>query len=78
MLKNMLTRIDGAHRAFIEVIEEAGSVSREDATKVKDFYLKNRLAKLDSGIGRINVTHGAYLDADVIQRAVDMADGGAS
>ncbi len=73
MLEEMFQRIENAHQAFIEVLQNAGGISRADAVKVKDFYLKHRLAKTDTGIGRISVKHGAYLDADVIRRAVDQA-----
>lgn len=73
MLEDMLHRIENGHQAFIERLQDLGQISRADAIKVKEFYLKNRLAKLDAGIGRISVKHGAYLDRDVIRRAVEMA-----
>ena len=72
MLEAMLHRIENGHQAFIEVLQSAGEISRADAIKVKSLYLENRLAKMDTGIGRISVKHGAYLDRDVIRRAVDM------
>jgi hypothetical protein len=73
MLQDMLTRIENAHQDFVETIKRCGDISRDDAIKVKAFYLKKRLAKIDTGIGRISVKHGAYLEADVIRRAVVMA-----
>ncbi len=73
MLEAMFTRIENAHAGFIETLQRCGSISRDDAVKVKTYYLKHRLAKLDTGVGVIKVKHGAYLDNDVIRRAVDMA-----
>ena len=72
MLEAMFQRIENAHQGFIETLQRCGNISQEDATKVKTLYLKHRLAKLDTGVGVINVKHGAYLDKDVIRRAVDM------
>lgn len=73
MLEAMLQRIENGHQAFVEVLRAAGDISQADALRVKTLYLKHRLAKMDTGIGRISVKHGAYLERDVIQRAVDMA-----
>ena len=73
MLEAMFQRIENAHQGFIETLQRCGNISRDDAIKVKAYYLKHRLAKLDTGVGVINVKHGAYLDNDVIHRAVDAA-----
>ena len=62
-----------AVEAFVEDIMAAGGMDREDAGKVADFYLANKIAKIDYGIGRVNVKHGAYWDADVLARAAMMA-----
>ena len=73
MLQDMLTRIENAHENFIGTLMRWGDVNRADAIKVKNFYIKKRLVKVDTGIGRISVKHGAFLDRDVIRRAVVMA-----
>lgn len=72
MLDAMARRIENAHQAFTQVLQEAAGISRDDAVRVKNLYLKHRLAKINPGIGAINVKHGAYLEPDVIHRAVDM------
>lgn len=70
-LADMFTRIDNAHAAFIETLMRCGECTRDEAIKVKDFYLKNKLAKLHTQTGEITVQHGAYLETDVIQSAIN-------
>jgi len=65
-------RAASAHANFVEVLAELGDIDEAAAHKVKNLYLRHRLAKLDIGIGRISVKHGALLDRDVIRRAVAM------
>ena len=67
--KDMATRSDTAERNFIETLRRQGGISEADARKVMTLYLKEKIAKLDWAIGRINVKHGAFLEKDVIQRA---------
>lgn len=71
--KAMATRADNAERQFIECLCEAGEITETEARKVADLYFKNKLAKIDYGIGHVNVKHGALYDKDVIRRALDMA-----
>ncbi len=73
MLEAMFTRIENAHEGFTETLMHWGGISKADALKVKSFYLKNKIAKLDTGIGRISVKHGVYLEKSVIKDAVTMA-----
>lgn len=72
MLEAMFHRIENAHEGFIETLQRCGDISRDDALKVKNNYLKHRLAKVHPGVGVIKVKHGAFLDRDVIRRTVDM------
>lgn len=74
--RNTAQRIVRAHADFVQLLQTMGGISAADAEKVKDFYLKERLAKLDAVNGRITVTHGGYLDATAIKRAVILARGG--
>ena len=70
--KDMAKRAEIAHANFIETLTRLGEIDEPAAHKVKNLYLRHRIAKLDLGIGRINVKHGAFLDRDVIRRAVAM------
>lgn len=71
--KDMATRITNAERSFDESLQEIAGIDKKDAANVRAFYLKHKLAKIDVVGGTINVKHGAFLDQDVILRAVDQA-----
>ena len=69
--KQIAQRIVNAENNFIDTLMTLGDVSRADATKAMRAMLRLKVAKLDAVSGRINVKHGAYLDREVIQRAVN-------
>lgn len=64
-------RAANAESAFIDALQANNGITREDASRVLTYYLKHRIAKIDHGIGHVNVKHGAFLDQDVILRAVE-------
>lgn len=67
-------RIINAEKEFASSLQTIAGISEEQAMKVMSFYLgKCKAAKLDAVIGKINVKHGAFLDRDVILRAVEAA-----
>ena len=59
--------------AFVESVSFFGAINADDAKKVTNFYLKNKIAKQDFIGGRISVKHGAFLDKDTITRALAAA-----
>lgn len=67
--EDIATRIVNAENDFAETLMSFGKVDEATARKITAFYLKKKLAKLDVGIGRISVKHGAYLDARAIANA---------
>ncbi len=69
--ESIATRIKNAHADFDAVIVEIAGCTADEAKRVTAHYLKIKAAKLDLRIGRIQVTHGMYLDADVVKRAVE-------
>lgn len=71
MFKDIATRIVNAENTFIAMIQKETGCNAETAEKVMALYLKEKLAKLHPNIGRIQVSHGAFLDADVLKRAVN-------
>lgn len=68
--RSVAQRVVNAENDFIEVLMNLGGISHADAVKAMGTMLRLKVAKLDPGIGRINVKNGAYLDRDVIRRAV--------
>jgi len=73
-IKAMAERIIAAEDNFTETLMALGGISKPTAAKVCQFYLKNKLAKVDAVMGRINVKHGAFLDARAIQRAAELVN----
>lgn len=69
--KDMAQRAANAENNFVVELIRAGGISETDAVKVMNFYLKEKIAKLDYAIGRISVKHGAFWDRDVIRRAAN-------
>lgn len=67
---------DGATEAFEKfcdlVIKQTGC-TKKAATKVAELYLKNKLAKIDHISRQMTVRHGAFLDKEVLERAIEMA-----
>ena len=67
-------RIINAHKEFNATLINIAGITSEQAEAVTKFYLgKCKAAKLDAVVGRISVKHGAFLDKDVILRAVAAA-----
>lgn len=62
-------RLARGELAFLVTLRELGGIDSDEAVKVAALYRKNRITKMDAGIGRVSVKHGAFLDRDVIRRA---------
>ena len=71
-LSPMAQRIENARKGFVEVLVERG-LSAEDAERAMSTMLRLKVAKLDVHLGRINVSHGIYLELDVLRNAADLA-----
>jgi len=65
---DMATRADNAVVAWRDMLADHG-FSADQADAILHLYQKGNLVKLDWGIGRYSVKHGAFLDADVLNRA---------
>ena len=70
--KDMAARADNAVKAWRELCHEFGFTS-DEADKILMVYQKERIVKLDWGIGHYNVKHGAFMAKDVLQRALDIS-----
>jgi len=71
--KDIAERMNNAMIGFVESIARFGEINADDAKVVANFYMKNKLAKMDAVGGRISVKHGAYYDKDIIVKALGMA-----
>ena len=70
--KDMATRADNAVIAWRDMLASDGFTA-DQADAILRLYLQEKLVKLDWGIGRYNVRHGAFLNADVLNRALEVS-----
>lgn len=73
--KAIVQRAYNADKAYDEALMERAGITAAQAAKVRELHLKKRIAKRDWVGGRINVTHGAFLEKDAILNALDLANG---
>jgi hypothetical protein len=64
------TRFAQGESEFIESLMERGELSEVDAEKVYEHYRKHKLIKRQAASGRITVKHGAFMERDVIRKAL--------
>lgn len=69
MLEDMMKRADNAHNGLIDILTEHGA--GEYAPQVADLYIKEKVVKLEVNMGRYIFKHGAFLDSEVIENAID-------
>ncbi|WP_049096450.1 hypothetical protein [Burkholderia cepacia] len=68
--KAIAQRIVNAEENFIETVQEITGCSREEGAKALSTMRKLRVIKLDVGIGRYTVTHGALMEAEALRNAI--------
>jgi len=68
--QDMATRADNAVIAWRDMLAGQGFTS-DQADAILTLYQKEKLVKLDWGIGRYSVKHGAFLEPDVLQNALE-------
>ena len=68
--KAMAQRIVDAGDAFVASLSILGDITKEEAERVFAYYRKHKIAKVDAVNGRVDVTHGAFLDRETIRKAV--------
>jgi hypothetical protein len=68
--QDIAQRLVNAEENFIASLMEFGGITRAEATRVFDLYRREKLIKRDAVGGVYNVKHGAFLDRDVIRRAL--------
>jgi hypothetical protein len=59
---------------FVSTLARFGSISKDAAWRVFDYYKKHKLVKRDFVSGKWNVKHGAFLDRDVILKALGQSN----
>lgn len=60
-----------ARSAFLARLQEITRCTQAEAEKVFQVYQNSRLVALDTSAWRYEVAHGAFLEPDVIRRAIE-------
>jgi hypothetical protein len=70
--RSLLNRAAAAQQNFVEWVMEQTGCTEAEAEKVLRIYKKERLMKIDSYMGTWHIKHGAFLDVDVLRRAIEI------
>lgn len=70
------------HRIQDKLADSIMTVSRDDgsgftytqASRIAEYYRKEKIASVDPISGFVKFTHGAFLDHDVLDKALDQAN----
>lgn len=66
---DMAKRADNAVIAWRDMLSD--NFTAKQADKILSVYIKLKIVKLDWGIGRYNVKHGAFLDNNALNNALN-------
>lgn len=69
-MQDMAQRIENARTAFLSSLMEQFQYTEEQAATIFTVYKKNKIIKLDPIMGRYTLTHGAFWDKPVLDRAL--------
>ena len=69
--RNMAARIEHAETSFIATLMTMGDIDKGEAERVSSYYRKHKPVVRDAVNGTVNVKNGAFLDRDIIRRAVN-------
>lgn len=72
-MRPMLQRGENARQNWRDMLTEQHPFSPADADAILALYVKHRIARIDYGVERVHVKHGAYLDRAALVRARDHA-----
>lgn len=61
-----------ARAEFVSNLKEQFGYSDEQAAKILDVYRKAKAVKMDFAQGRYHLTHGAFWDKEVLDRALNL------
>ena len=70
-LKPVFQRIENAIQGFIDLTIERG-FTVEEAQQILKVYKKAKAVKLNVAMGRYDFMHGAFVDVEVMRRALEM------
>ena len=65
----------GSKDRLTMAVARLGDIACSDAEMVVEYYLTHKIAKYAFDGSSLNVTHGSFLDRDVIRRALAIVTG---
>lgn len=63
-------RAENAVENWVEILSDKG-YNRDEAIEILGVYESNKVVKLDWAVGRYKVAHGAFLDNEVLDGALN-------
>lgn len=70
MATDTAPKAPGGYDNFLDALHRLGGITREEAAKVCAEYRRLRVLHVDRSTGHYSTKHGAFLDRDVIRRAL--------
>ena len=70
-IKPVVQRGENAVDGFISDIAEQFGFSVSEAEHILRVFLKERIARIDYGIGKVQIKHGAYWEREVMEEALN-------
>lgn len=70
----MTQRLINAETSFLEQLTTAGDLTEEQAKVAFAKFKQIKILKLDLGVGRYTVKHGAFWDRAVVRRAAGIEE----
>ena len=67
----MAERSVAAEDKFVENVMEQFNFNKDEAEKILDVYMKNKLVKIDSVTGDFKIKHGAFWEKEPMERALE-------
>jgi hypothetical protein len=68
--KEIAQRLVNAELDFVATVQEITGCTREEGFKALVTMKRLKVVKLDAGIGRYQVKHGAYMEAQALRNAI--------
>lgn len=73
MKAGVYDRLKIAEAWFTGIVMEEIGCTEDNALKIMDLYLSNKLMKPDIGVNRFKMKDGRFWEKDVLLRALEMA-----
>lgn len=71
--EDMAIREKNAIDRFIAICVEQYGFTEKEGEKILNVYLKEKAAKIDYGIGKVIIKHGAFWNKEVLDRALELS-----